>query len=155
MTSPPLPPIKIMYAPEPPSKWALLGAFLVRCMVGVEFFVTLMSAWFGGVLLMPFDTFENTPAWSTVLALGFDDNVLGVTWLAVGLAGLGGLVGLHVWRKDTHKIRIAALTVGCVLWGFASATLFASNYTGTGPYTYGLIAILCAIQTFRLVRGYA
>ncbi len=101
----------------------------------------VLMAW-GGWLILPFETFKTTKAF-TVLDTYTNELAFGFIPLLIGLYILYTLLAIGTSRRRYGILAAAAF------WIFISIIIGASNITSTGVPIYGLIAIFSAISYLR------
>ncbi len=101
----------------------------------------LLIAW-GIWLVLPFETFRTTKAFS-VLDAYTNELTFGFIPLLIGLYILYTLIMLRIARRRYGILAASAF------WIFIAIVIGASNITSTGVAVYGLIAIFSAISYLR------
>ncbi len=107
-----------------------------------ELFNALLLIVWGVWLILPFETFKTTKAF-TVLDTYTHEVVFGFIPLLIGLYILYTLVTLRIARR-----RYGILTASA-FWIFISIIIGSSNITSTGVPIYAFIAIFSAISYLR------
>lgn len=127
----------------PPSALTRLRAVLAYPSEPTELFLSVGSIFWGGWLLLPFDTFPSAPAYNA-MALIAPEPVWGLWFVLVGIAWFAGLLAkVGRWR------RWCALAASWD-WCFVAVCFGLASGPNTGVVTYSFVAAASAWAYLRL-----
>lgn len=109
-------------------------------------FACILAMW-GFVLLLPVETYENSPAWRP-FALLVGEDTLG--WLML-LFGVGRLVVLTTngfWRP-MYYLRGMLACFSCAVWTMIALGFISGGVIGVWIATYPILAVFDAVNCFR------
>lgn len=94
--------------------------------------LAFVPGWWGGILILPGDTFATTPAMAAFGRIATEDH-----WaIALALVSACGYVGLF-WRR----LRAASMHIVAIALGTISITILISNPIATGAGTYSALML--------------
>lgn len=113
-------------------------------MYGIEAQNAIAAIVWGCVLINPnWHTFASSPSYGAMAQLSDEAN-WGVMMASIGMLNL--IFSIYQVRFFQ---RITILSLACI-WAFIGTMLGVSNIQGTGPYTYGVIALFALLSFWRI-----
>lgn len=109
----------------------------------LEFILALQMLFFGGWLLLPFDTFSQSTVFATMRAIA-PEEVWGSVILAVGLIQFFG-----VWTERIMARR-ALGALDLLLWTMVDLALWASAVPSAAPITFTSFILMAVIVNVNL-----
>jgi hypothetical protein len=109
----------------------------------LEVAVGIIALGWGMLLLAPWDTFSQGPAYTVMARSGIPENAWGCLFF---ISGAGQLLAL--WRNSVTGRRVLSI-VGGAIWMFTAAMYLLSNYQLThwvGPVVFSFSEYLAAVQ---------
>jgi cation transport ATPase len=106
-----------------------------------EWFLAVVTALLGLVLLLPEVTFEQ-PSWAGFRTLFGDENLLGWIMVLLGLLRLVGLIVNGARKHVTPRIRQVSAGVGCLIFVGWACAFAASGVISTWLAVYPAFAVL-------------
>ncbi|AYD00043.1 hypothetical protein [Neorhizobium sp. NCHU2750] len=117
----------------------------------MEWFYSIHMIVFGGVLLLPSQTF-NQPAFMSFRDLVPSEDALGWTMLIVGCIRIIGLVINGARKQVTPQIRQFSAAVGCLIWTGITYGFASSDVVSTWIAIYPFFAIGELVNINRAAR---
>lgn len=100
----------------------------------LEAFSGALAIYWGGLLLLPLNTFDASPSYRIMAALG-DEMTWGALYLTVGVTQWLTIITRCRW------LRAIAMHLAILAWGFAAIMFLVSNPATHAPGIYGLLAL--------------
>ena len=113
-----------------------------------EWMISVQMAMWGGVLLLPQDTFSTSPAFR-ILALFVSETTLGSLLVVLGVARIVGLVVNGHRKKVTPWVRLVSAAGGFFVFTGISAAFAMSGTISTWIAIYPVIAAVEIVNIYR------
>ena len=113
-----------------------------------EWMVAVQTALWGGVLLLPQDTFSTSPAFN-IVKLFVSETTLGAILLVLGIARLVGLFVNGHRGEVTPWVRLVSAICGFLIFTFISTAFALSGVISTWIAIYPVIAAVEFINVYR------